>query len=63
MKEETTKLNKNTVVFSRENKLDKLRRDSLELQNALSNLGEKLTQLMAVSELLIKEAQEKTLIH
>ena len=56
-------MNKNTVVFSRENKLDKLRRDSLELQNALSNLGEKLTQLMAVSELLIKEAQEKTLIH
>jgi len=63
MKEETTKLNKNTVVFSREKKLDKLRRDSLELQNALSNLGEKLTQLMAVSELLIKEAQKKALIH
>ena len=63
MKEETTKLNKNTVVFSRENKLDELRRDSLELQNALSNLGEKLTELMAVSELLIREAQEKTLIH
>ena len=63
MKEETTKLNKNTVVFSKEKKLDKLRRDSLELQNALSNLGEKLTQLMAVSELLIKEAQKKALIH
>jgi len=63
MKEEITKLNKNTVVISREIRLDKLRRDSLELQNALSSLGEKLTQLMAVSELLIKEAQEKTLIH
>ncbi|MBW2143937.1 MAG: hypothetical protein JRG75_06035 [Deltaproteobacteria bacterium] len=63
MKEEITKLNKNTVIFSREKRLNKLRRDSLELQNALSNLGKELTQLMAVSELLIKEAQEKTLIH
>jgi hypothetical protein len=35
MKEEITKLNKNTVIFSREKRLNKLRRDSLELQNAL----------------------------
>ena len=63
MKKETTKLNKSKYVFNGENRLEELRRESLELQTALNGLGDKLTQLIAVSELLIRETQDETLIH
>lgn len=49
--------------LEREEILDKIRKDNLELQNALSNLGEKLMQLIAVSELLIRETQGKIVMH
>jgi len=49
--------------LERENILAKIRNDNQELQNALSNLGEKLMQLIAVSELLIRENQGKMIIH
>jgi hypothetical protein len=61
---------KNRLIFNayidfleREERLDKIRKDNLELQDALNNLGEKLGELIAVSEMLIKEAQGKLTIH
>ena len=52
-----------TDFLRREEVLDKIRKDNLELQDALSNLGEKLMQLIAVSEQLIKETKGKITIH
>ncbi|SPD73328.1 hypothetical protein PITCH_A1800014 [uncultured Desulfobacterium sp.] len=49
--------------LEREKILDKIRKDNQELQNALSKLGDKLMQLIAVSELLIREAQGKVVMH
>ncbi len=49
--------------LEREDVLDKIKNDNIELQNALTNLGEKLTELISVSEMLIKESQSKITIH
>lgn len=49
--------------LEREKRLNRIRTYNIELQNALNNLKDKLTQLVAVSELLIKEAEGKTTIH
>jgi hypothetical protein len=49
--------------LEREEILNKIKMDNMELQNALTNLGEKLTQLISLSELLMREAQGKITIH
>lgn len=49
--------------LEREEVLDKIKNDNIELQDALSTLGEKLTELISVSEMLIKESQSKITIH
>lgn len=49
--------------LEREEVLDKIKNDNIELQDALATLGEKLTELISVSEMLIKESQSKITIH
>jgi hypothetical protein len=49
--------------LEREERLNKIRKDNQELQDALNNLGEKLRELIAVSEMMIKEAKGKVTIH
>ena len=49
--------------LEREATLNKIKIDNMELQNALTNLGEKLTQLLTLSELLMRKAQGKIMIH
>ncbi len=49
--------------LEREEVLNKINNENIELQNALTNLGDKLTELISVSEMLIKESQSKITIH
>ena len=49
--------------LEREEVLGKIKSENMELQDALTNLGEKLTELISVSEMLIKESQSKITIH
>ncbi len=49
--------------IEREDVLEKIRNDNNELHDALTNLGEKLQELISVSEMLIKESQSKITIH
>ncbi len=49
--------------LEREKSLSKIRKENQELQDALTNLGEKFTQLIAVSEQLMKEAEGKITVH
>ena len=49
--------------LEREEIFNKIKIDNMELQNALTNLGEKLMQLITLSELLMREAQGKITIH
>jgi len=49
--------------LEREEVLNKIKSENIELQDALTNLGEKLTELISVSEMLIKESQGKITIH
>ncbi len=49
--------------LERENVLDRIKNDNIELQDALTNLGEKLSELISVSEMLIRESQSKITIH
>ncbi len=49
--------------LEREAVLGKIKSENFELQNALSNLGEKLMELISVSEMLIKESQSKITLH
>ena len=49
--------------LEREEMLNRIRIDNQELQKALGNLGDKLMQLIAVSELLIRETHGKAAIH
>jgi len=49
--------------LKRQEILSKIRKDNLELQNALNHLGEKLKELITVSEMLIKEAKGRVTLH
>jgi len=49
--------------LEREEVLDKIKKENIELQDALTNLGEKLKELISVSEMLIKESKSKITIH
>ncbi len=49
--------------LKREKALEKMRKDNEELQQAVQRLEDKLSQLIVVSELLIKESRGELVIH